>query len=155
MAHRARTLVLTLVGTVVVLAVSVPVAVTVARSWLDGRHDMADTFETGREAKEERKTMPRWLPDNATDVTWNWKTTGDERLLKAQLPTAALPAGCRTERPAVTPDVPKVKSDWFPEDAARRATARCEGGYHAYLDGRTLTAWLTADDALRNLKNKQ
>ncbi|WP_370424102.1 hypothetical protein AB8O64_35525 (plasmid) [Streptomyces sp. QH1-20] len=146
MAKRTRVVVLSL-GTLIVLTAATAVALLLSDKLLDGRHAKADAFPTGKEAKETRHTLPRWLPDDATNVKWNWKTTDDERMLKAVLPSASLPTTCTALKSSATAPVPDVKSDWFPDDAAGKATARCDGGYYAYLDGTTLIAWLNQDDA--------
>lgn len=104
-------------------------AVYFANRFLEGRHDEADTYSTGTAAKGARQTM------------------SDERKLKATLPSASLPAGCTPGKPERNPIVPdKVTSDWFPKDAATKATARC-GPYYAYMDGNVLYAWVNQKDA--------
>ncbi|TGB14734.1 hypothetical protein [Streptomyces sp. MZ04] len=149
MAMRTRKVVVILMGTVCVLVVAVSVMVVGAHLLTGGYHMRADRFDTGAEAKSARESMPRWLPDGAKDISWNWATTGRERKLKATLPSGALPQGCTAGRPDRTPEVPEVKAGWFPKDAAKKAAARCGSGtftYYAYLDRRTLIAWLNTPD---------
>lgn len=72
------------------------------------------------------------------------KTTGGERLLKADLADAGrLPAQCKPE--GAPAKAVQLEADWFPKDARGRATLRC-GTYYAYTEGHTLYAWQDKDD---------
>ncbi|MFJ3875912.1 hypothetical protein ACIPW5_00475 [Streptomyces sp. NPDC090077] len=134
-----KSAVLTAAGVVSALALAAIVATPAIADWRENRHVQSGTYATGALAKAERASVPRWLPDGATAVSYAMKTTGGERLLKAALPGGGLPEGCRPLDGAAAKE-PGMKADWFPEGARNRATARC-GLYYAHLDGSTLYAW--------------
>ncbi|MFJ2862339.1 hypothetical protein [Kitasatospora sp. NPDC087314] len=110
--------------------------------WYDGRHQEQATYDTGSQAKAERRSMPTWLPDNASSVKYLMSTTGDDRLLRATLPDGRLPAGCTTGLPGRSAhSVPmSLKAGWFPEGVAAKASGSC-GHYNVTLTGNQLYAW--------------
>ncbi|MFJ4876706.1 hypothetical protein ACIP93_16005 [Streptomyces sp. NPDC088745] len=117
-----------------------------AVDWYDGRHEESASYATGAAAKEARPSVPRWLPDTATDISYAMRTTGGERLLRATLPTPPLPPSCKPLPADGKPKSPELGASWFPEDTtARQATHRCDL-YYAYTDGDTLYAWQHNDD---------
>ncbi|MFC5720488.1 hypothetical protein ACFP1Z_09980 [Streptomyces gamaensis] len=134
-----KTAVLVTAGVVAATGVLAVVAVPAAADWFGKRHEQASSYATGAEAKSERASVPRWLPDDAKSVRYVMRTTGGDRLLKATLPSTELPAECR---PATTDGAkkPDLSASWFPLDAQGQATARC-GAYYAYMTDTTLYAW--------------
>ncbi|MFF2074049.1 hypothetical protein ACFVXG_04755 [Kitasatospora sp. NPDC058162] len=110
--------------------------------WYDGRHQEQAAYESGSQAKAERRSMPAWLPDNASSVRYLMSTTGDDRLLRATLPEGRLPAGCNTGVPGKGPHpVPvSLKAGWFPDGVAAKASGTC-GHYNVTLTGNQLYAW--------------
>ncbi|MER8098723.1 hypothetical protein [Kitasatospora sp. NPDC094016] len=110
--------------------------------WYDGRHQEQATYDTGSQAKAERRSMPAWLPDNASSVKYLMSTTGDDRLLRATLPEGRLPVGCNTGLPGKSAhSVPlSLKAGWFPEGVAAKASGTC-GHYNVTLTGNQLYAW--------------
>ncbi|MFB7516484.1 hypothetical protein [Streptomyces sp. NPDC056144] len=146
---RTTTAVVTGVATLAAAGVLAALAVPAVTEWYQGRHDEASSYRTAAEAKADRASFPRWLPDGAAGVEYRMKTTGGDRLLKATLPSntpaAGLPAGCTPYKPAADLPGPELKADWFPEKAAPKATARC-GLYYAFVDGGTLYGWQSHTD---------
>ncbi|MFF4739924.1 hypothetical protein ACFY2W_29170 [Streptomyces sp. NPDC001262] len=136
---RSSALALT-IGGVTVLGVAAAFAVPAAKDWYDTRHQQTSAYSTGAEAKRERTSVPRWLPDEATSVKYSMKTTGGQRVLVASLADGKLPAQCKPLTGS-SPDA-ELATDWFPKDVKGKATAKC-GLYYAYNDGNTLTAWAT------------
>ncbi|MGQ4716119.1 hypothetical protein ACUN22_20810 [Streptomyces anulatus] len=132
------------VGAVAVLGVAAAVAVPEAKEWYDGRHEQTSSYATGKEAKEERESVPRWLPDDAASVEYAMRTTGGERILKATLHDGSLPSECEVLGGKSAPD-PEISASWFPSGAAKDVTGRC-GSYYVSLEDRTLYAWQTNDD---------
>jgi hypothetical protein len=128
------------------LVIAAPGAV----DWYHGRHQQESSYATGRVAKTDRASMPRWLPDTATEVRYRMSTTGGDRLLKATLPQARLPQGCKPGTPL---GHAQLKAPWFPRDAYRHATAVCGGTYNAVLHGDNLYAW--QDDATWTAAKKE
>ncbi|RLU90573.1 hypothetical protein CTZ27_21690 [Streptomyces griseocarneus] len=128
-----------------VLGVGAAFAVPAARSWAETRHDETSRYTTGAEAKADRKSMPRWLPDDARDVHYAMKTTGGDRILKATLPDGTLPASCTPLPAGTTAKQPAIAASWFPGKDSAKATARC-GLYYANTDGTTLHAWQDDED---------
>ncbi|MCF2528939.1 hypothetical protein [Yinghuangia soli] len=126
---------------VAVVGIGAVVGIPMAQEWLDGRHQQESRYDTGRDAKADRASMPGWLPDGTTQVRYKMKTTGGDRLLVAQLPDGRLPAECA---PAVGHHRPKMTADWFPKGVTRKAKVKC-GTYSGYVDGRKLVAWQTHD----------
>ncbi|MDH6707694.1 hypothetical protein P3T27_004431 [Kitasatospora sp. MAA19] len=110
--------------------------------WYDGRHQEQATYDTGSQAKAERRSMPTWLPDNASSVKYLMSTIGDDRLLRATLPDGRLPSGCTTGLPGKSAhSVPmSLKAGWFPEGVAAKASGSC-GHYNVTLTGNQLYAW--------------
>ncbi|WP_395293582.1 hypothetical protein ACF9IK_08200 [Kitasatospora hibisci] len=110
--------------------------------WYDGRHQEQASYAKGSDAKADRRSMPSWLPDNATSVHYLMSTTGDDRLLSATLPDGRLPAGCTVGTPArsVHPMPASLRAGWFPEGVAARTTGSC-GHYSVTLTGSQLYAW--------------
>ncbi|MCT9090115.1 hypothetical protein N4G70_14740 [Streptomyces sp. ASQP_92] len=142
---RTRNVVITVVSVAVALGFAAVVAVPAAKDWFQNRHDQAASYSSGKEAKADRASVPRWLPDGAKRVEYAMKTTGGDRLLKAALPSSALPADCKPHQAAATPNPPAIKASWFPRNAERRTSARC-GLHYAYMEGNTLYAWQANDD---------
>ncbi|MFI6686774.1 hypothetical protein [Streptomyces sp. NPDC050485] len=142
---RARTLVIAVASVAVALGFAAVVAVPAAQDRYQNRHDEASSYRSGKEAKGDRVSVPRWLPDEARHIEYAMKTTGGDRLLKATLPSADFPATCTPHKPATAPQPPAIKSAWFPKNAEGRTAARCDL-YYAYMDGNTLYAWQANDD---------
>ncbi|WP_103538789.1 MULTISPECIES: hypothetical protein [unclassified Streptomyces] len=132
------------VAAVAVLGVAGAVAVPEAKEWYDGRHEQTSSYATGKEAKKERESVPRWLPDDAASVEYAMRTTGGERILKATLRDGRLPAQCEPLGGKNTPD-PEISASWFPSGTASSAQGRC-GSYYVSLEDHTLYAWQTNDD---------
>ncbi|MFI6474163.1 MULTISPECIES: hypothetical protein [unclassified Streptomyces] len=142
---RTRTIVLAAVSVAVALGFAAVVAVPAAKDWFQNRHDEAASYSSGKEAKGDRASVPRWLPDGAKRIEYAMKTTGGDRLLKATLPSATLPPTCKPHKPDTAPKPPGMKSAWFPKHAEQRAAARCDL-YYAYMEGNTLYAWQANED---------
>ncbi|MER5866038.1 hypothetical protein [Kitasatospora sp. NPDC002040] len=119
------------------LAAGALVAVPKAQDWFDGRHQEKAHYPTGAAAKQDRASVPRWLPDGATRITYLMSTTGGDRLIKATLPDGKLPDGCRKGGPE---GPVRLTASWFPNDAVARADARC-GLYNVALIGNQLYGW--------------
>ncbi|MCX4711398.1 hypothetical protein ABTY35_01055 [Streptomyces fimicarius] len=132
------------VAAVAVLGVAGAVAVPEAKEWYDGRHEQTSSYATGKEAKKERESVPRWLPDDAASVEYAMRTTGGERILKATLRDGRLPAQCEPLGGKNAPD-PEISASWFPSGTASSAQGRC-GSYYVSLEDHTLYAWQTNDD---------
>ncbi|MEU1624033.1 hypothetical protein ABZ746_01525 [Streptomyces sp. NPDC020096] len=109
-----------------------------AVDWFKGRHVQQSAYDNGRAAKSDRASMPRWLPDTATAVHYRMSTTGGDRLLKATLPSAKLPHGCK---PGGKPARAHLKASWFPKGTDHKPQATCGGTYNAVLKGTELYAW--------------
>ncbi|MEN8654597.1 hypothetical protein ABCR94_29395 [Streptomyces sp. 21So2-11] len=146
-----KTIVLTTVGAAVALGFIGVVAAPAAFDWYDGRHEEASSYVTGATAKEDRASVPRWLPDEAKDVSYVMTTTGGDRLLKATLPATEPPPICKPVKPATTPGKPALKATWFPKDTSARAAYHCDL-YYAYTEGHTLYAWQQNDDWIASNK---
>ncbi|GAA2971348.1 hypothetical protein [Kitasatospora sp. NPDC006786] len=110
--------------------------------WYDEHHQQQGAYETGTQAKADRRSMPTWLPDDASGVKYLMSTTGDDRLLRATLPEGRLPAGCTAGLPGKSahPVPQALKAGWFPESVATKATGTC-GHYNVALTGNQLYAW--------------
>ncbi|MFD8146708.1 hypothetical protein [Streptomyces sp. NPDC059708] len=145
---RRTSLVLTSAGVIAAGALAAVVALPAAADWYEHRHEQSDDYATGAEAKKDRASVPRWLADDAASVRYAMKTTGGERLLKADLPGGRLPAGCEPAAPAGAKP-PQITAECFPEGAESKAAARC-GLYYAYMDGTTLYAWQHNDDWIKD-----
>ncbi|MFI1222481.1 MULTISPECIES: hypothetical protein [unclassified Streptomyces] len=139
-----RGVLISAVAAVAVLGVAGAVAVPEARQWYDGRHEQVSSYATGKKAKSERESVPRWLPDGAASVEYAMRTTGGERLLKATLADDRLPASCEPLDGEKAPD-PEISASWFPAGTADGAKGRC-GSYYVALEGHTLYAWQTDQD---------
>ncbi|MDF9816629.1 hypothetical protein [Streptomyces sp. SPB162] len=122
------------VGLVVAAALTVPQVV----DWYQGRGLAEAEYSSGGEAKKARRSVPRWLPDEATAVKYRMSTTGGDRLLKATLADGKLPAGCREG--AGSGVRANLRADWFPQGTDREGTAAC-GAYNVVLKGKDLFAW--------------
>ncbi|GAU70531.1 hypothetical protein SSP35_20_00270 [Streptomyces sp. NBRC 110611] len=133
-------------GTVAVLGIAAAIAVPAAKDWFDNRHQETASYASGAEAKKDRPSVPRWLPDDASSIQYAMKTTGGERLVKATLKDGKLPSVCRPAKSLNAPS-PEIEATWFPKAAAGNATARCDQ-YYAYTDGSTLYAWQINQDWL-------
>ncbi len=118
--------------------------------WYHGRHQQESVYVSGRAAKTDRASVPRWLPDSATTVRYRMSTTGGDRLLKATLPDGRLPHGCKPSR---RKGHPRLKASWFPHGTGHHATAVCGGTYNAVLHGHDLYAW--QDNAAWVAANKE
>lgn len=132
------------VAAVAVLGVAGAVAVPEAKEWYDGRHQQTSSYATGKAAKAERESVPRWLPDDAASVEYAMRTTGGERLLKATLTDGRLPASCEPIGDREAPD-PGISASWFPAGTVNSAKGRC-GSYYVALEDHTLYAWQTDED---------
>ncbi|WP_103512082.1 hypothetical protein [Streptomyces sp. SM13] len=132
------------VAAVAVLGVAGAVAVPEAKEWYDGRHEQTSSYATGKDAKADRESVPRWLPDDASSVEYAMRTTGGERLLKATLSGDGLPASCEPLDGKKAAD-PEISASWFPSGTADRAQGRC-GSYYVSLEDHTLYAWQTDKD---------
>jgi hypothetical protein len=110
--------------------------------WWDGRHQEQASYESGSQAKADRRSMPDWLPDNASSVKYVMSTSGDDRLLRATLPEGRLPAGCTAGLPGkgLHPVPLSLKAGWFPENIGTKASGTC-GHYNVTLTGNQLYAW--------------
>ncbi|MFE4512805.1 hypothetical protein ACFRMQ_01230 [Kitasatospora sp. NPDC056783] len=110
--------------------------------WYDGHHQEQASYQSGSQAKAERRSMPAWLPDNASGVQYLMSTRGDDRLLRATLPEGRLPVGCTAGLPGkgAHPVPESLKAGWFPEGVASKATGTC-GHYNVALTGNQLFAW--------------
>ncbi|MFC9175022.1 MULTISPECIES: hypothetical protein [Streptomyces] len=131
-------------GGVVVLGITAAVVVPEAREWYDGRHEQTSSYATGKAAKADRDSVPRWLPDDAASVEYAMRTTGGERILKATLSGDRLPGSCEPLGGEKAPD-PEISASWFPSDRAEQARSRC-GSYYVAVEGHTLYAWQTNGD---------
>ncbi|KIZ16999.1 hypothetical protein SNA_18770 [Streptomyces natalensis ATCC 27448] len=114
--------------------------------WKNKSNEETDHYRTGTQAKTARDSMPRWLPDDATDVTIKLKGTRLDRILKATLPSGKPPVGCKPLEAGTKAEKPTLDASWFPDKASARAQFRCpsdpyKGTYYAYMDGKTLYAW--------------
>ncbi|MEU6120841.1 hypothetical protein [Streptomyces sp. NPDC047123] len=128
-------------------------AVPEAKQWYDGRHEQTSSYATGKAAKEERTSVPRWLPDDAAAVSYAMRTTGGERILKATLGNGRLPQECKPLNGASAP-APEISASWFDSDAAHGAQSRC-GSYYVRLENGTLYAWQTNEDWLQNNRRSE
>lgn len=129
------------VGLVMAAALTVPQVV----DWYQGRHLAEAEYSSGGEAKKARRSVPRWLPDEATAVKYRMSTTGGDRLLRATLADGKLPAGCRA---GAGGGRAHLRADWFPKGTDRQGTAAC-GAYNVVLKGNDLFAWQDHDDWVR------
>ncbi|MQS15034.1 hypothetical protein F7Q99_22905 [Streptomyces kaniharaensis] len=129
-------------GTGMAVAVATVAVGPRVSEWYDGRHQVQASYATGGEAKADRRSMPAWLPDNASSVRYMMSTTGDDRLLRAVLPEGRLPAGCTAGLPgkAVHRVPASLRAGWFPEGVATKASGTC-GHYNVTLHGHQLYAW--------------
>ncbi len=130
------------VGTGMAVAVAAVAVGPRVAEWYDGRHQEQSTYASGSDAKADRRSMPAWLPDNASSVRYLMSTTGDDRLLRATLPEGRLPAGCTTNTPAKGNHLAPVslKAGWFPDGITSKVTGSC-GHYKVTLTGNQLYAW--------------
>ncbi|MER0449284.1 hypothetical protein ABR738_32835 [Streptomyces sp. Edi4] len=142
---RTRTVVLAVLAIAVTIGFAAVVAVPAAKDWYQNRHDEAASYRSGKEAKGDRASVPRWLPDDAKHIEYAMRTTGGDRLLKAALPAATLPPTCEPHKPGAATRPPAITASWFPKRAGQRPLARC-GSYNAYLEGHTLYAWQVNED---------
>ncbi|MFJ3905348.1 hypothetical protein [Streptomyces sp. NPDC090025] len=149
---KRTSLALALGGTLAAAVFTATVAVPAAADWFEKRHDEYGSYRTGAEAKKDRASVPRWLPDDAAKVEYAMKTTGGERALMATLSSPALPAGCTPMPTGADRPAPALTPSWFPKDARDKATARC-GLYYTYVDGHTLYAWQDNDDWIKQNKS--
>lgn len=131
-------------GAVVVLGITAAVVVPGAKEWYDGRHEQTSSYATGKAAKADRDSVPRWLPDDAASVEYAMRTSGGERVLKARISGDRLPASCEPLQRKKAPD-PEISASWFPSDTAGQAQGRC-GSYYVSVEDHTLYAWQTNGD---------
>ncbi|WP_316524709.1 hypothetical protein [Kitasatospora brasiliensis] len=110
--------------------------------WYDEHHQQQASYETGTQAKADRRSMPTWLPDNASGVQYVMSTRGDDRLLHATLPEGRLPVGCTAGLPrkGAHPVPESLKAGWFPEGVETKVSGTC-GHYNVALAGNQLYAW--------------
>ncbi|MEV8456024.1 hypothetical protein AB0467_15475 [Streptomyces sp. NPDC052095] len=148
-----RNLAVTGVTALVAIGV-VGAAVPLVSDWYQGRHTQNSSYTSARDAKNDQRTFPRWVPDAATDVKYQMRTTGGDRLVRATLPSASLPADCTPYKPSTDVSGPALKAAWFPEDTAREPTTRC-GQYYVSLQGSTLYAWQTDADWIAENKARR
>ncbi|AUG80802.1 hypothetical protein CFP65_6135 [Kitasatospora sp. MMS16-BH015] len=141
----ARKAVVAVAASAVGLAAAIGFALPKASDWFSERHREQATYASGEAAKAARASVPRWLPDSATHVSYLMSTTGGDRLLRATLPGGKLPASCAKGVPAGQVN---LKADWFPQDVLGRSTVRC-GAYNVALVGEQLFAW--QDDAVARM----
>ncbi|MEU6214685.1 hypothetical protein ABZ891_32920 [Streptomyces sp. NPDC047023] len=115
-------------------------------SWYEENvlHQQRDSYATGLKAKQDRPSIPRWLPSDASDIKYVMKTNGGARIIKAVLKDGKLPQECKAEEGFIPP-APEIKADWFPEKIPADNVARC-GIFQAYLEGSSLYAWQTHSD---------
>lgn len=106
-------------------------------------HQEKATYKTGAEAKKDRNSIPRWLPDDATDISYAMSTTGDDRIIKFTTRDGKFPASCVAGKPQ---GKPRLKADWFPSDAAAEAGTNC-GTWSGARIGGALYAWQDRDSA--------
>ncbi|GAA0387643.1 hypothetical protein [Streptomyces luteireticuli] len=140
-----------IVGAVAAAVVATGAAVApAAKDWYESRHDESSRYTTGAEAKADRTTVPRWLPDDAADVRYAMKTTGGDRLLRASLPGGKLPSSCEPLSGAPSKR-PALSASWFPSGTT--AQARC-GLYYAATEGGTLYAWQDNEDWIADNKSR-
>ncbi|AEW95445.1 MULTISPECIES: hypothetical protein [Streptomycetaceae] len=110
--------------------------------WYHTRHEQESSYATGRAAKTDRASMPRWLPDGATSIRYRMSTTGGDRLLKATLPEGRLPHDCRpVHRPVGEAHHPRLHASWFPHSRTHHTSAICGGTYNVVLRGTELYGW--------------
>ncbi|MFJ4096404.1 hypothetical protein ACIPYS_32930 [Kitasatospora sp. NPDC089913] len=130
------------VGTGMAAAVATVAVGPRVAEWYDGRHQEQASYASGSEAKADRRSMPTWLPDNASSVRYLMSTTGDDRLLRATVPEGRLPAGCTTTEPTKGNHLAPVtlKAGWFPAGITSKVTGSC-GHYKVTLTGNQLYAW--------------
>ncbi|GAA1868088.1 hypothetical protein GCM10009715_14000 [Paeniglutamicibacter psychrophenolicus] len=123
-------------------------------------------FATGAEGKE-RKVLPSWVPDEATNLKEVVRTTGNERILRMEF-GGALPASCTaiaetgkpsgaelsvgldTEDPAAAQEIagrvesqyqtPLLAADWWPTGQEGKTTHLC-GKWWVSQEAGHLTAY--------------
>ncbi|MEU6824119.1 hypothetical protein ABZ921_26105 [Streptomyces atriruber] len=108
-------------------------------------HQEKSSYKDGAAAKSDRKSVPRWLPDDATDIKYVMSTTGDDRIIKFKTPDGTFPEQCVKGEPQ---GKPRLKADWFPSDVASKADTNCGTWSGARVDG-TLYAWQDKDVAMK------
>ncbi|MEI5101885.1 alpha/beta hydrolase [Streptomyces sp. PmtG] len=106
-------------------------------------HEEKSSYATGAEAKKDRKSVPRWLPDDARDISYAMSTTGQDRIVKFTTPNGKFPASCVPGKPQ---GKPRLKADWFPSDVAAKAGTNC-GTWSGARVGGALYAWQDKDAA--------
>ncbi|MFJ8041819.1 hypothetical protein ACIRBX_15110 [Kitasatospora sp. NPDC096147] len=124
-----------------VVTAGVVAGVPIARGWAEGRHQQQAAYDSGAAAKQDRTSVPRWLPDGATGVSYLMSTTGGDRLIRATLPGGSAPAECRKGQPEGPVN---LSASWFPDEAVARADLRC-GLYNVALIGDQLYGWQDDD----------
>ncbi|MFE3106303.1 hypothetical protein ACFXKJ_06150 [Kitasatospora indigofera] len=138
-------------GTGMALAVATVAVGPRMTDWYEGHHREQVNYSTGSAAKASQRTVPAWLPDDASAVRFLRSTTTEDSLLRATVPGGRLPASCTpTERktgaahPGPTakdrPGAARLKAGWFPASPAAEVSGRC-GHYSVVLSGDQLFAW--------------
>ncbi|MEU7577324.1 hypothetical protein AB0B50_06940 [Streptomyces sp. NPDC041068] len=108
-------------------------------------HEEKASYQDGAAAKSARKSMPRWLPDDASGIKYVMSTTGDDRIITFKTPDGKFPAQCTKGDPQ---GKPRLKADWFPSDLAAKADTNCGAWSGATVDG-VLYAWQDNDVAMK------
>ncbi|QCX81844.1 Carboxylesterase A precursor [Streptomyces sp. YIM 121038] len=106
-------------------------------------HQERATYRTGAEAKKDRTSVPRWLPDDARDISYVISTTGGDRIMRFTAESGGFPASCVRGEPQ---GKPRLKADWFPSDVAAKADVNC-GTWSGARIGGALYAWQDRDVA--------
>lgn len=132
-------------GTGMAVAVAAVAVGPRVSDWYEDRHREQVSYASGSQAKADRRSVPSWLPDDASGVRYLMSTAGGDRLLRATLPDGRLPAGCTRDAVAGAPErarpvAPRLRAAWFPAEAADRPTGSC-GHYRVSLAGDQLYAW--------------
>ncbi|MFF3641049.1 hypothetical protein [Streptomyces sp. NPDC002564] len=104
-------------------------------------HEEKASYGEGAAAKSARASVPRWLPDDASDIKYVMSTTGDDRIIRFRTPDGTFPAACK---PGKAQGEPRLKADWFPSDLASKADTNCGTWSGAAVDG-VLYAWQDKD----------
>ncbi|MFE0174587.1 hypothetical protein ACFWZ2_19900 [Streptomyces sp. NPDC059002] len=108
-------------------------------------HKEKASYKDGAAAKSARKSVPRWLPDDASDIKYVMSTTGDDRIISFRTPDGKFPAQCVKGEPQ---GKPRLTADWFPSDVAKKADMNCGTWSGARIDG-ALYAWQDKDVAMK------
>lgn len=131
-------------------------------------------FDSGFEGKDQ-KVLPEWLPSEAINVKEIVRTTGNERILRAEL-AGALPPGCvaiaetgkptpaelsagleRQQETSTAQEIkeqldsqyqtPLLSAQWWPTSQEKQTTHLC-GKWWVSQDGDTLSAFVPESKAI-------